>query len=295
MTLDWALPALRWALFADLGLVFGVPMAAVITDSRDAVERWRGTLAVAALLGIALGLVGFVLVVANMAGLPPGALDRTLVMTLLTGAAIGWALILRSAALALYVGLALGRSPPLLIGAGGVAVATLAWSGHAAASDGAAGWIRLGGDIAHLLAALGWVGALALFAAQLWRPDPAGQVARALANFGSAGSVIVAVLALTGAANLAFLMTASELLSLNPSPYGRLLRLKLALLLIMLGLAALNRFTLVPRLEQAQHGEARLSAMSRLRLSIALEALAALAVLGLVAWAGTLDPLGIGH
>ena len=301
MTLDWALPAVRWALYADFGIVFGVPMAAVITGSRSAIERWRRSLAMAALVGIAIGGLGFLLTVATMAGITLGELDRNLALPLLTGTAIGWALIARSTALALFAGLAVGRSRcrfAQLSLLGGVGVATLAWSGHAAASQGVAGWIRLGGDIVHVLGALSWVGALGLFVALLWGPLQnahllSGQVVQALGTFALAGSVIVALLVLTGAANLLFLVPMADLQQLLHSLYGQLLLIKLALSGGMLGLAALNRFALVPALEQAQLASARRAAVSRLRVSVSLELFAALAVLGLVAWLGTFDPLGI--
>ena len=303
MTLDWALPALRWALFADLGIVFGVPIAALVAGGRTMIRHWRETLAIAALAGIALGIFGFFVTVANMAAVAPSELNSALVLPLFTGTALGWALAVRTIALTACATLALlggpARLPPLAM-AGGVAVATLAWSGHAAASQGVAGWFRLGGDIVHLAGALCWVGALVLFVAMLWRPlseasGLSGQLAKALSTFAFTGSVIVALLILTGVANLLFLVPVAELPQLNHSLYGRLLLIKLAAFLMMLGLAALNRFKLVPALEQAQHGEARLLAISRLRLSVSLELLAALAVLGLVAWLGTLDPMGIGN
>jgi len=133
----------------------------------------------------------------------------------------------------------------------------------------------------------------------LWRPQattPAlsQQLARALARFSLGGSVIVVLLAVTGAANLLFLVPLAELPQLLHAPYGRLLLVKLALFSGMLGLAGLNRFMLVPALEQARHDDERLAAISRLRLSVPLELLAALTVLGLGALLGRLDPLGIG-
>jgi putative copper resistance protein D len=288
---------LRWALYADLAVVFGVPVASVVTGARRAIDRWRGVLAIAALAGIIIGCGGFLLVLAAMAGVSVAQLDHGLVLSLLTSTAVGRAFIIRSVALAACFGLALHRAPAWLalrIVAGGVAVGTLAWSGHAAASQGVAGWLRLGGDILHLAAALSWVGALVLFAGLLWRPltAPSAQVAQALSTFALAGSVIVALLAASGVANLLFLMPVAQLPGLLHSLYGRLLLLKLVVFLAMLGLAALNRFALTPALDRA-HAGASLAEIRRLRLSVSLELLAALAVLGLVGWLGTLDPLGL--
>ena len=301
--MDWALPVLRWALFVDLGIVFGVPVAAVVTGSRTAISQWRPVLTVAALVGIVLSATGFLLAMANMAGTAPSELDRTLILSMLSGTALGTALSVRTVGLVVYAGLGLLRGSlrtiPLIL-SGGIAVATLAWSGHAAASQGMAAWLRLAGDVFHLLAGLSWVGALVLFAAMVWQSaiHNAAQWAytvKALSAFAFAGSVIVAVLAVSGFANLLFLLPLAELPTLLDSQYGELLLFKLAVFCGMLGLAGLNRFALVPGMEHAQRAASEHTAIFRLKLSVSLELLAALAVLALVAWAGTLDPLGIGN
>lgn len=300
MSLNWALPALRWALYADLGVVFGVPMAIIATRGSHMIDGWRGAFAAAGLIGIAVSLAGFCLTVASMAGVPLADLDRGLVLSLLTGSALGWALLVRCAALVVLAGLAMfgpARHPQPLVLVGAIAVATLAWSGHAAASEAAAGWLRLVGDAAHLLAGLTWFGALVLFAASLWGSSPdddslARRSVSALSAFAFAGTIIVVLLAITGTANLLFLLSPAEWPTLLRTTYGHLLLAKLVVFQGMLALAALNRFVLVPGLERALSREARLSAIRRLRLSVTLELFAALAVLGLVAWLGTLDPLG---
>jgi len=56
----------------------------------------------------------------------------------------------------------------------------------------------------------------------------------------------------------------------------------------MLALAALNRWRLTPALERGTPQQAT----RHLRLSLTVETIAALAIIGLVAWLGTLDPLG---
>lgn len=301
MSLDWALPALRWTLYADLALVFGVPSAALLTGCRDRIAGWRGALALAALAGVALSLGAFIEAAAAMSGLALGALDRGLVLTLLTGTGLGWALLARAGALLACAGLCARSAGPHivpLILSGGLAVATLPWSGHAAASEGLAGWIRIAGDALHLLAALTWAGALVLFAVLLWASAGADKslerTARTLSTFALTGSVIVGLLVVSGLANLLFLLPPSDWPRLLRSLYGRLLLVKLALFVVMLVLAAANRFALVPALASARHGPARLLATRRLRISVTVELSAALAILGLVAWFGTLDPLGAG-
>jgi putative copper resistance protein D len=58
----------------------------------------------------------------------------------------------------------------------------------------------------------------------------------------------------------------------------------------MLGLAASNRFRLTPALEAALGPGDPAAALSALRRSIVVEMVLMLALLGLVAWLGTLAP-----
>jgi putative copper resistance protein D len=74
------------------------------------------------------------------------------------------------------------------------------------------------------------------------------------------------------------------------SSYGKLLLLKLAFFAGMLLLAASNRWRLTPALGAALGSGGVAPALSRLRTSLLAEGAAALAILGLVAWFGTLEP-----
>ncbi len=58
----------------------------------------------------------------------------------------------------------------------------------------------------------------------------------------------------------------------------------------MLGLAALNRFYLTVRLKRALVSGEVYAAVIALRISVGFEAGAAIAILGIVAWMGTLEP-----
>jgi copper resistance protein D len=72
---------------------------------------------------------------------------------------------------------------------------------------------------------------------------------------------------------------------LTGSRYGWLLGAKLVLFCGMLALAGINRWRLTPALERGEH------AIAALRLSLCVETSAAIGILALVAWLGTLDPL----
>lgn len=127
-------------------------------------------------------------------------------------------------------------------------------------------------------------------AAPGWRTRSAGTPAEpGLTGFAGLGTVIVAALAFTGAANYWFIVgpTVQGLLS---GLYGWLLVGKLGLFALMLGLAAANRFRLGPMLEASIAGGRPEAALVLLRKSLALEAGAATAILLLVAWLGTLGP-----
>lgn len=113
---------------------------------------------------------------------------------------------------------------------------------------------------------------------------------RALAGFAAIGSILVALLIVTGAVNGMFLVGFDALWSLGTTLYGQLLVAKIALFAAMLGLAASHRFRLTPALGAAlEQGDAA-GAASTLRRSLVVETLLALAILALVAWLGTLAP-----
>lgn len=282
----------RWALYIDMGLMFGMPAVAQAVGGREYLVRWRGQLIFAGLVCIPLSIFGFLLSVSEMADVALGALDSSLVLTLLTGSALGLALIARCIAALGYAVLLAKRWSSAAMIAGGVATVSLAWLGHGGSSQGALGYLRLIGDMLHLLAASAWIGALALFLTALLkvRPRNADEVARLsrmLSNFAVPGSIIVATLILTGLSNMLFIASPPVWLEIAHDAYGKVLLGKLALFMGMLALAAVNRFVLVSRLS----GRKRARVVQTALASIAIEATAALAILALVAWLGTLNPL----
>ncbi len=105
-------------------------------------------------------------------------------------------------------------------------------------------------------------------------------------RFSVLATLSVAALALSGAVNTWFMV--STLLDLTGTVYGRILLVKIALFAAMLIFAALNRLVLIPRLSEA-HGP-RSSTLRLLRLSVVMEVVCALAVIGAVAVLGGLEP-----
>ncbi len=126
--------------------------------------------------------------------------------------------------------------------------------------------------VLHTLAISLWVGALsALYL--LCEREPADRVLPLLQRYGLCGWGILGALLLSGVFLLTqWLQGPADLLT---TPYGRVLAGKLALVLGLLGLGALNKFHLVPAV--ARNGS------ERLRQSIAFERVLAVLVLVLTA------------
>lgn len=294
---------LRWAQFVDLALVFGGPLTACLLGERHAGANWRRVLALGCFLGLLFGIASFAFTLARMAGSGIGELDRSLIVTMLTGSALGWSVIARGIALTLGMVLAFaplrgsGKWLSAFAGLGAIAVASLAWGGHAAASLGAVAYARLGGDVAHLWTGLTWLGALILFTAHLWQAHADDHAAltrltRELGAFAGLGTVLVGVLVVSGLGNLLLLAPAGQWPAIAQTAFGRLLITKLALFAVMFLLAAHNRFRLVPALESSNEHLPRRRALEALRRSVTLEGVLALGVIWCIAYAGTLDPLG---
>jgi putative copper export protein/mono/diheme cytochrome c family protein/peroxiredoxin len=162
-------------------------------------------------------------------------------------------------------------------------LASLAWAGHAAAGQGSQGLIQLSSDIAHLLAAGGWLGALPGLVFWLRRGELVRIAAQATRRFSTLGVVCVGALVLSGLANAWYLV--GSVPALVGTGYGRLLLAKLAVFAAMVTLAAVNRLVLTPLL---QRHDAR--ALRFLRRNATAEIAAGLVVVAIVGALGTTIP-----
>jgi putative copper resistance protein D len=281
---DGGLVAARAFAYGALLLAAGLPLY-LMTAGRGMIATARLRLAqalvalLAAVASVWLALAG----IAAMAALPLAALDGATVSAVLAATPLGAVLAIRLAALALML-LAIGLRLPTIWAAlpATVALATAAWTGHAGATEAALGTMHRLADVIHLLAAATWLGALAMLLAGVIGLAGADDVERRLAGFATTGSIIVALLVLTGLANT--LAIAGWPLPLA-STWTLLLAIKLAMFAGMLGLAALNRWRLTPALAAG-----RPDAQRNLRLSLMAEAALGLGVVALVALLGVLDP-----
>jgi len=313
---DPVLIGIRFALYADLMLIAGLaafPLYALTRQDRARPELtdriWRAERWLCA-AGLLLSALGMGVLAASMQGVGLLALDAQSFQDIVRQSDVGTAWLYRSAALAaaLAASIWIRRWPTpvaaLLAAAGLVAVGTLAWSGHAGATEGATGAIHRISDIVHMAAAAVWIGAIAAFLLLLSprRGDPPPETvaiaAHSLDRFSVVGTICVLTIAGTGLINGQMIIGAENLGRSLAAPYGQGLLAKLALFALMLALAAANRWRLTPALGAAV---ARMDAgddpypseaIAALRRSLIVEAAAAFAILALVAWFGTLDPFG---
>ena len=302
--------AIRFALYADLMVLAG--MTAFTLYALTAAERTstslislRPIVRVLALLGLILSGLGLLALAAAMMGADLFPVDPTHVRMILVETAIGTAWIVRMLALAIVLtaALTLGRFPTamrvVVLLASSVGVATLVWTGHAGATEGVSGTIHRLSDIVHMLAAAIWVGGIASFAWLLFkpaaqtRPNELAITHRALDQFSRVGALVVGLIVLTGLINSQILIGIDNISLMATTPYGELLLAKLALFGLMLALAATNRWRLTPALDAGISSGNTAAAVIALRKSLIAEGVAVLLILALVAWLGTLEPLGL--
>ncbi|MGS0943576.1 MULTISPECIES: copper homeostasis membrane protein CopD [Pseudomonas] len=303
---DWINIAVRFALYADLMLLFGLPLFGLYALRGE--ERLAGTalrfgslITGTAVFGIMLSLLAMLVLAKSMSGVSQFMeLERHVFEMIISGTDVGFTWIIRIAALmlALLAALLLRRWPLACLGLvslfGAVALATLAWAGHGAMDEGTRRYVHFTSDIFHLVGAGAWLGALAAFGLLL-RPgslvasEHMHLLSRVLNGFATTGTVIVVTLSITGVINYG-LIVGPTLDGLLSSLYGQLLLAKLALFALMLVLAAANRFRLSPLLERSIQNYQHQQAVTALRRSLFVEIGAAILILGLVAWLGTLSP-----
>lgn len=276
---------LRFLLYTDLVLLAGV----LICQHRTAPAGVRrGVLILLTASGAALTLVHACAMALAMVGGDGAMLDRDLANFILVETPAGRSALARLALLAGLIAalLALPGRRWLHAALATAALATLAWGGHAGATEGWPGTLHRLADVVHLAAAAIWLGTLALLIAALSKPLPGCEaLVDALRRFAMTGTIIVGALVVSGMANLVAIVGWNGLAALPASQYGKVLLLKLALLAAMLCFAAINRWRLTPRLERASS-----SAAGAVRASVIVESLIGVGIILAVALLGTLSP-----
>lgn len=302
---DWLNIASRFVLYVSMASAFGVALFGLyalhpLERTSLVAQRYQQLVGSLAALAIFVSLWSMAVVAKMMSGAPGyGELSTHIFETILTGTPLGQAWILRIVALGLCIPIAVlnlnaTHRFTALVASSGIALATLAWSGHGAMDDGARGYIHLGTDIAHLWAAGAWIGALAAFlllatAATDGEHNSITLLSRTASGFAHIGTLIVGTLTVTGLVNYQLIAGAT----FDPfvsTRYGRLLAVKLTLFAGMLVLAAVNRYRLSSRLKSAIASGDIAFAAATLRKSLLVESTLALLILICVAWLGVLSP-----
>jgi copper resistance protein D len=255
---------------------------------------WRVTI-VGAIVALLSGLSLLLAVTANMAGSAAAALDPNTISTVLFDTSFGrvwcwrllFALFLIGACLA---PLARRRIPAILV-LSLLLLVSLGWVGHAVEGQGATRLVHQINQMVHMLAAGLWLGGLVPLTWVLGQArSPSGaawiSVARdALPRFSHMGYAAVGLLAATGAINTLLLVGSVE--ALLGTSYGRLLSVKILLFSVMVVVALINRFRLLPRLRREPSPSAPIAALAR---SVLFEQALGFAVLAVVSVLGTWPP-----
>ena len=295
--------ALRFALYVDLMLLFGVALFGLYSLKGQervsgAVLPFRSMLAGTAVLGAVLSVASMVMMASAMSGETDFAELRPHIEMMVFEMDVGLAWVVRIAVLVVAILAVMLRAPGFSLWiaafAGGVALSSLAWSGHGAMDEGNLRIWHFTVDILHLLAAGVWLGALLAFVLMakinaLQTEARIRLLARAVSRFEAIGAAIVVVITVTGVVNYLFIV-GPKLDEVFLSTYGILLFTKVVLFAGMLVLAALNRFHLGPFLERSLRDGQYTVAATALRRSVVVELVAAVVIVGLVAWLGTLSP-----
>lgn len=263
-------------------------------QSRMVLLSWMGLL-----IAAATGVVWLMLVSTSMSGLAIGqALRSGEVLAVIRETQFGWVFEIRGVLFVLLAAclcvcrFAVARS--FALAASLALVAALAWAGHAGATPGPSGDTHLAADVMHLWAASAWFGGLIGLATLFADRRRCAPLARrslqldAVNRFSILGIVSVIILSLSGLVNGWFLVGSFP--ALLATDYGRLLLLKLAAFVVMLGCAAINRFYLTPRLALIAQEAANAKALMELKRNIRIELAGGLAIFFVVGLLGMMHP-----
>ena len=254
-----------------------------------AVARWS------VIASIASGVTWLAAQAAVMSGVQIGqAMNRETLGLVLSETVFGHVWVLRLGLVIALVALLLAlrrsagdpRRSCLAIAAAVVAAAylgSLAWAGHAVAGKEPDDFDRIVADVAHLLAAGAWLGALPAFVSLLNGTHTLDAVAQATRRFSNLGMASVCLLVVSGLVNAWYQV--GDVPALIGTGYGQLLLAKLGLFAAMLGLAVANRGVLTPRLASGDR-----DALHLLRRNAVLEIVAGIGVVLIVGVLGVTVP-----
>ena len=232
----------RGVYFALLMLLFGSALFDALLKKRlPVIAAVRLPRLWALLLALIAGCAWFALAATQMAG----EWTQRAILQAATATLFGQVFLVRALVLLSLVFVLKHEKAVALLAA--MALVLPAVTSHAAASS-PAGFTAIGMilDATHLLSCGFWIGGLAVLAALFARKEP--NILLALSLFSELAMIAVLLLVMTGLVNAASILLGGE----GPAPplYLGVLSAKLGLVLIMLGLAAANRFWLMPRAQR---------------------------------------------
>nr|WP_179297899.1 copper resistance CopC/CopD family protein [Mesorhizobium carmichaelinearum] len=282
---DWSLRSAIWIgkVLLYIGLFFGVGGAFALGWLGGDGRTGQRFVAAAMLCGLvaaplSLGFQGL-----DALGAPLSHLGQPVIWRTALGTSFGWTVLVALIALGLgllsLAGPRVAARPFALAGLAGVGVA-LAASGHASAAEPQ--WLTRPMVFVHGVGIAFWAGALVPLGLALKRQTT--DAVAFLRRFSAAILPVVAVLAAAGIVLAVIqVQTPSALIG---TAYGRLLLVKLALLVFLFTLAAVNRWKLTASAEAGSTEVQR-----RLTRSIGVEMLIVLAIFGVAAgWRFTPPP-----
>lgn len=299
MTGEWfVLVVARWLNFLSVAGLFGFclfPLYISKTERRNFIERPSASRLIFSASTMALassvGWAGAALV--NLEGSWSALLDREAWSDFLFSASFGSVWILRlTLAVAMLPAIAAVNErvmPLAAVSLSAVLLVSQAWIGHVASVPTPAKWGVAVAYALHVLGAGAWFGGLVALALAMTGPRRDTALARRsdedlLARFSWVGIIAVAAIVTGGIVN----MMAESKLSVSilvATRWGQVLAAKLVGVAIMLLLACMNRFRLMPRL--ATGAESVRGALMR---SVLTEQILGSLVLALTAVLGTLGP-----
>jgi len=252
----------------------GVLFMLVLAWEQGEVEL-RRSVVTAAWLALALLFLQWPLQAGFLGGSTLAAALDPMLLRVVFESAQGSRMILAASGLLLLHGVLIdiGRTRYLGLGLSvtGVILVFLAFTQVGHTRDGPR-WLLPGLLLVHLAAVAFWVGALLPLYRMAGPAVPHKVAAQILAAFGRVASVTVGLL-LAAAVGLSWLLLGG-LVPFLETAYGQMLLIKIALVLLLLGLAAMNKWRLVPAFERREPNADR-----RLRRSILGEGLLVLLIL----------------
>jgi putative copper resistance protein D len=275
-----ALAVARFLQFASLMILFGAAIfvAALAPASVDLAPRLRRWAPWLAGVAAASAAAWFYLVALAMAG---DGLDLDAMRDVALGTAFGKVWIAHGVLLVALLSAA--WTPPLRVAVlAGLALASLALTGHAAMQEGLLGALHRANHALHLLATAGWLGGLAPFLVclSLYAAAPARRDAlAAMRRYSRAGHFAVPLVLLTGALDAALTTGLPPWRAMTDYRLG--LTIKTTIFAGMTALALFNRYVLAPRAGFDRGAARGLAAGAVGEIVLGLAALADVSILAL--------------